>query len=135
MKRRWMIPGAALALGALAGWTAVGRKKRYTLITQEQARAMMAADDGPVIVDVRREDEFAAGHIPGAVCIPVETIGTARPAELPDPDQVILIYCRRGSRSRRAAQKLGEMGYTRVFSFGGIDSWTGEITSEAPTDE
>ena len=88
---------------------------------------MMEKDDGHVIVDVRREDEFASGHIPGAILIPNESIGTEKPAELPDLDQIILVYCRSGNRSAQASQKLADIGYTNVFDFGGIMTWTGEI--------
>ena len=102
-------------------------KKSYTKISQDEAKKMMEKDDGHVIVDVRREDEFASGHIPGAVLIPNESIGTDKPAELPDPDQIILVYCRSGNRSAQASQKLADLGYTNVFDFGGIMTWTGEI--------
>lgn len=103
------------------------QKKSYTKISQDEAKKMMEKDDGHVIVDVRREDEFASGHIPGAVLIPNESIGTDKPAELPDPDQIILVYCRSGNRSAQASQKLADLGYTNVFDFGGIMTWTGEI--------
>ena len=101
----------------------------YTQITQDEAKEMMAVDDGHVILDVRRLDEFDAGHIPGAICIPNETIGDEQPAELPDLDQVILIYCRSGNRSKQAAQKLADLGYTNIYEFGGILTWTGEVTT------
>ena len=99
----------------------------YLQINQEQARRMMEYDDGHLIVDVRRQDEFDAGHIPGAICIPNESIGTEPPKELPDRSQVILIYCRSGNRSKQAAEKLGKMGYLNVYEFGGIIDWKGEI--------
>lgn len=99
----------------------------YTHIDQETAKEMMAADDGHVIVDVRRQNEYDSGHIPGAILIPNESIGTEMPEELPDKDQVILVYCRSGNRSKKAAQKLADMGYTNVYDFGGINSWTGEV--------
>ena len=104
-----------------------GPAQSYTQITQEEAKARMAEDDGHLIVDVRRQDEFDAGHIPGAVCIPNESIGAEPPAELPDPDQILLIYCRSGNRSKQAAQKLTDLGYTRVYEFGGILDWTGSV--------
>ena len=75
----------------------------------------------------RRKDEYDAGHIPGAVLIPNEEIGTGQPAELPDLDQVILVYCRSGNRSKQAARKLAGMGYANVYEFGGINDWTGDI--------
>ena len=87
-------------------------------------------DDGHIIVDVRRQDEYDSGHIPGAILIPNESISTEQPAELPDLDQTILIYCRSGRRSKEAAQKLFDMGYTHIYEFGGIIDWTGEIVTE-----
>ena len=101
----------------------------YTQISQEEAVRMMAEDDGHVIVDVRREDEFESGHIPGAICIPNESIIDKEPEELPDKDQIILIYCRSGRRSKEASQKLYDMGYTRIYEFGGIIDWTGETVT------
>ena len=108
--------------------------RSYTRISQEEAKKM-ERDDGHVIVDVRRQDEFEAGHIPGAICIPSEEIGSEQPEELPDLDQVILVYCRSGNRSRQAAQKLFVIGYTNVYEFGGINDWTGEIVTDADSNE
>ena len=103
----------------------------YQQITQEKAKEMMQADDGHIIVDVHRQEEYDSGHIPGAILIPNESIGTEQPKELPDLDQVILIYCRSGRRSKEASQKLADMGYTHIYEFGGIIDWTGEVvTSE-----
>ena len=102
----------------------------YTQIPQELALEMMKADDGLVVVDVRTQEEFDGGHIPGAICIPNESIVDAQPAELPDLDQTILVYCRSGRRSKEAAQKLADMGYTEVYEFGGIIDWTGEVVIE-----
>ena len=99
----------------------------YTHISQDQAKEMMARDDGHIILDVRRQDEYDGGHIPGAVLLPNESIGTERPAQLPDLQQVILVYCRTGRRSRDASQKLADMGYVNVYEFGGINSWTGPV--------
>ena len=104
--------------------------RSYTQISQDEAKEMMEQDDGHVIVDVRRPDEFETGHIPGAICIPNETIGSDQPEELPDLNQVILVYCRSGNRSEQAAQKLFELGYTNVYEFGGIIDWTGEVVTE-----
>lgn len=95
----------------------------YRQISQQTAMEMMSADDGHIVVDVRRQDEFDSGHIAGAICIPNETIDTVPPDELPDPDQIILVYCRSGRRSKEAAQKLYDMGYDNVYEFGGIIDW------------
>ena len=99
----------------------------YTQISQAEAREMMAKDDGHVIVDVRREDEYNAGHIPGAIRVTNEEIGDTMPEELPDLDQVILVYCRSGIRSKEASEKLAKIGYTNVYEFGGIIDWDGEV--------
>ena len=101
--------------------------RSYTKISQDQAKEMIEKEDGHIIVDVRRQDEFETGHIPGAICIPNESIGTEQPEDLPDLNQIILVYCRSGNRSKQAAQKLFDMGYTNVYEFGGIIDWTGEI--------
>lgn len=106
----------------------------FKQITQDEAKAMMEKDDGHIIVDVRRQDEYETGHIPGAICIPNESIVSEKPEELPDTDQIILVYCRSGRRSKEAAQKLGDMGYTNIYEFGGIMDWTGEIVTDSETE-
>ena len=100
----------------------------YKQISQDEAKEMMARDDGHIIVDVRRQDEYDAGHIPGAILIPNESIDKERPKELPDLDQIILVYCRSGRRSKEASEKLAKMGYTNIYEFGGIITWPGETT-------
>ena len=109
--------------------------RSYTQISQKEAQQMMEQDGTQIIVDVRTQEEYDSGHIPGAICIPNESIGTAQPEELPDLDQVILIYCRSGNRSKQAAQKLFDMGFTNVYEFGGIIDWTGEVVTSADSDE
>jgi len=99
----------------------------YQQIDMETAKQMMGQDDGHVIVDVRRFDEYERGHIPGAVCIPNESIGDEQPEELPNLSQIILIYCRSGNRSKQAAEKLFNMGYSNIYEFGGIIDWTDGI--------
>ena len=96
----------------------------------DQAVIMMAEEENYIILDVRRADEFAAGHIPGAVNIPNESIGTEEIPQLPDKDQLILVYCRSGNRSKQAAGKLANLGYTNIVEFGGILDWTGETVTE-----
>ena len=107
----------------------------YTNITQDEAKRMMEQDDGHVIVDVRRQDEYDEGHIPGAILIPNENIENDPPEELPDPEQIILVYCRSGRRSKEASQKLADMGYRNVYEFGGIIDWTGETEKSEETAE
>lgn len=140
MKRRIAFALAALLLLSGCGgrgqiMDGPGMLNTYRQISQDEAKEMMQWDDGHVIVDVRRRDEYDAGHIPGAILIPNEDIGETPPKELPDLNQVILIYCRSGNRSKQAAEKLFNMGYTNLYEFGGINTWTGEIVTEAPTEQ
>lgn len=106
-----------------------GEKKQveYTSITMKEAKKIFESDGSYLILDVRRADEFASGHIPGAVNVANENIGKTEPKELPDKAQTIYVYCRSGNRSRQAAAKLADMGYTNVIEIGGIQDWTGEI--------
>ena len=101
----------------------------YSQISQDEAKEMMA-EDGVIIVDVRRADEFAEGHIPDAINIANESIDGSAPEGLPDKEQKILIYCRSGRRSKEAAEKLAAMGYTNIYEFGGIIDWTGDIVKD-----
>jgi rhodanese-related sulfurtransferase len=114
-----MLSGCALANSSTSA--------SYKQITQEEAKEMMKKDDGHIIIDVRRQDEYDEGHVPGAVLIPNESITDKQPEELPKLDQIILVYCRSGRRSKEASQKLADIGYTNVYEFGGINTWTGEI--------
>ncbi len=102
-------------------------KASYRQIGMEEAVKMMAEEENYIILDVRRADEFAAGHIPGAIHVANESIGTSEIPELADKDQLILVYCRSGRRSKEASQKLADLGYTNIVEFGGILDWTGEI--------
>lgn len=125
----FLLSGCAVN-GQEAGTAVMEQTFEYTQISQDKAAEMMAEDDGHVIVDVRREDEYAEGHIPGAILIPNESIVDTPPEELPDFDQIILVYCRSGRRSKEAAQKLADMGYTNVYEFGGIITWNGDIVTD-----
>ena len=109
-------------------------KPAYVSISQDEAKLMMKDDNGHIIVDVRRADEYAQGHIPGAILIPNESITDTPPEELPDKNQIVLVYCRTGRRSKEASQKLADMGYVNVYEFGGIEDWTGEIVTEEASD-
>lgn len=102
----------------------------YKHISQAEARKIMEGDEPYVIVDVRRPDEFAKGHIPGAINVPNEGIADEQPAELPDLDQVLLVYCQTGRRSAAASKKLADIGYTHVLEFGGIMTWKGEVVTD-----
>ena len=99
----------------------------YRQITMDEAVRFMEEKSDYVILDVRRPDEFAAGHIPNAINVANETIGTDEIAELPDKNQLIMVYCRSGRRSKEASEKLVKLGYTNIVEFGGILDWKGEI--------
>ena len=102
------------------------REVSYRQITMDEAVAMMEEEEGYIILDVRTAAEFDEKHIPGAINIPNETIGAEVIPELPDKDQLILVYCRSGNRSKQASEKLMKLGYTNVVEFGGIIDWPGE---------
>ena len=120
----------ALAL-VLTGVTNFAPKTTgYRQVTTEEAVNIMQTEENYVILDVRTAQEFASGHIPGAVLLPNETIGTEDIPLLPDKDQLNPVYCRSGNRSKQAAEKLAQLGYTNIVEFGGINSWTGEIVTE-----
>lgn len=99
----------------------------YTCITAEEAKNLMDTETDYIILDVRRQDEFDAGHIPGAVLLPNETLTETAESVLLDKTQLILVYCRSGNRSKQAAQKLVNLGYSNVKEFGGIIDWPYEI--------
>ena len=116
------IVGAVMLLSSCGGAS-------YTQISQAEALQMMQEQENYLIVDVRRPDEFAEGHIAGAINVPNEEIADEMPELLPDKDQLLLIYCRSGNRSKEASQKLADMGYPNVYEFGGINTWEGEIVT------
>lgn len=127
MKR--VIPVLLAAL-LLAGCGGQKNQQAYAQISMAEAQKRMETEKDYVILDVRTPEEFAQGHIPGAVNIPNEQIGREKLPELPDENQLILIYCRSGNRSKQAAGKLAEAGYTNLAEFGGIRDWPGEITTD-----
>jgi len=105
----------------LAGKIAEDRKQaEYASMSMEEAKEVFATPGNYIILDVRRTDEFAEGHIPGAINVVNEDIGAEQPEELPDLDQAIFVYCRSGRRSKEASAKLAALGYTNIYEFGGI---------------
>ena len=95
----------------------------YHQITQEEAKEMMDTQE-VIILDVREQDEYDSGHIPGAVLLPVGTIDEdTAAAAIPEKDSMLLVYCRSGNRSKTASSKLAELGYTNIYEFGGINTW------------
>lgn len=104
-----------------------GKSSTYEQITAEQAKTIMDTENGYVIIDARTEDEFAEGHIENAILIPEYEIAERAEKELPDKEQLILVYCRSGRRSKIASEELVKLGYTNVKEFGGIIDWPYDI--------
>jgi rhodanese-related sulfurtransferase/thiol-disulfide isomerase/thioredoxin len=124
------------ACGAKKGDGGTGKPENAataTVISAEEAYGRMQSGDAVTVLDVRTAAEYEAGHIPGAILVPNEDIADTPPAELPVKDAEILVYCRSGNRSAQAAKKLAAMGYTRVYDFGGINSWPYETETGAYT--
>ena len=113
--------------------TACGQDKEndqgavYVNITAEEAKQIMDSEEGYVILDVRTQEEYDQGHIPGAIVISHEEIAEKAEEVLTDKDQLILVYCRSGRRSKIAAEALVELGYTNIKEFGGIIDWPYEV--------
>ena len=128
MKKLIPILLSALMFTGCAG-TSNNQTNTYRQISMDEAVTMMAQETGYIILDVRRPDEFAAGHIPNAINVPNESIGTSDILELPDKDQLIMVYCRSGRRSKEASEKLAKLGYTNIVEFGGILDWKGETVT------
>ena len=126
MKKLIPILLSALFLTGCGGMSS-DKTNTYRSISMDEAVVMMEQEQGYIILDVRRPDEFAEGHIPNAINIANESIGTDEIAQLPDKDQLILVYCRSGRRSKEASEKLVKLGYTNIVEFGGILDWTGKI--------
>jgi len=120
----------ALTLTGCAAPASVSETNIYRQITMKEAVEMMEKEENYIILDVRTEEEFAAGHIPGAMLLPNETIGTEELPQLPDKKQLIMVYCRSGNRSKQASAKLVRLGYTNIVEFGGINSWPGEVVTD-----
>lgn len=96
-------------------------------VSMDDIVQIMEENENYIILDVRTIAEYNEGHIPNAICIPNETIDENVVNKLPDKNQMILVYCRSGNRSRQAAEKLKKLGYTNLIEFGGIIDWKGEI--------
>ena len=104
-----------------------GGSASYDQISGAEAKALMDSESGYIIIDARTQEEYDQGHIPGAILIPEYEIADRAEKELPDKNQLILVYCRSGRRSKIAAEELVKLGYTNVKEFGGIIDWKYEI--------
>ena len=123
MKRIIIAVSVALMLVSLLVGCNGNNKRSYEQITPAEAKALMDSEEGYIILDVRTPEEFAAGHIAGAILIPDYEIGEKAESILTDKDQLILVYCRSGRRSKNAANELATLGYTNIKEFGGINDW------------
>ncbi len=106
------------------------KQNKFEQISMEEAKKLLAEGSDYVLLDVRTKEEFAGGHIKNAVNIPNETISASAIPELPNKEQKIYVYCRSGNRSKQAAEKLADLGYTNVTEIGGIIDWSGEIVTQ-----
>ena len=116
-----------IVLLLLSGCAAQPEENAYRQITAEEAAAMMEEESGYLILDVRTTGECSEKHIPGAINIPNEAIGSEEIPELPDKEQLILVYCRSGNRSKQASELLAAQGYVNVKEFGGINDWPFDV--------
>ena len=117
----------ALLLALVLLLTACAQAAFYEQITQEEAKQIMDTTNGYILLDTRTREEYDQSHIPGALLIPHTEIAERAEEELPDKDQLILVYCRSGNRSKQASEVLAELGYTNVKEFGGIHTWPYEV--------
>lgn len=134
MKKFFIYGVAAIMLLSLSillcGCSKNSEGNSYMQISVNDAIEMMETEKDYIILDVRTIAEYKEGHIPGAICVPNEIISESTIKELPDKEQLIFVYCRSGNRSKQAAAKLAKQGYTKIYEFGGIIDWTGEIVSD-----
>lgn len=119
---------AVVSAICLSGCASSGGEE-YRQLDMNEAVEMMENEKDYIILDVRTEQEFEEQHIPNAINVPNETIGTKEISELPDKEQLLMVYCRSGNRSKQASEKLVEIGYSNIVEFGGMKDWPGETVS------
>ena len=124
MKKTWFL---ILLFSLLLSACAPTGEAAYENITAEEAKVLMDSEEGYIILDVREQEEYDAGHIPNAILIPYTQIEEKAATMLPDKEQLILVYCRSGRRSKIAAEALADLGYTNLKEFGGIINWPYEV--------
>ena len=127
MKKLILLFLAVMLLTACGQDKENGQGAVYVNITAEEAKQIMDSEEGYIILDVRTQEEYDEGHIPSATQIPHEEIEEKAEDVLTDKDQLILVYCRSGRRSKIAAEALAELGYTNIKDFGGIIDWPYEV--------
>ena len=127
MKKLFFLLLAVMMLTACRQYKENNQGAVYVNITAEEAKQIMDTEEGYVILDVREQDEYDEAHIPGAILIPYTQIEEKANEMLPDKEQLILVYCRSGRRSKIAAEALAKLGYTNIKEFGGIIDWPYEV--------
>ena len=132
MMKKWslLILGLLLLLTACSSPTKNNQEMVFLNITAEEARKLMDSEKDRIILDVRSREEYDQGHIPGAILIPDTEIEAKAADLLPDKDQLILVYCRSGRRSKLAAQSLADLGYTNIREVGGSLDWPYEVVQD-----
>ena len=123
MKKLILLLLAVMMFTACGQDTENNQEAVYMNITAEEAKKIMDSEEGYIILDTRTQEEYDEGHIPGAIVIPHDEITDRAEEELPDKDQLLLVYCRSGRRSKLAAEALVKLGYTNIKEFGGIIDW------------
>ena len=127
MKKLIILLLAALLLTGCGQAKENDQEAVYVSITAQEAKQIMDTEEGYIILDVRTQEEYDGGHIPGAILIPNTEIEARAEEKLPDKNQLILVYCRSGRRSKLAAEALVVLGYTNIKEFGGIIDWPYEV--------
>ena len=130
INKRFLIALLTFALPVGCVGCTDGGSATYEQISGAEAKALMDSESGYIIIDARTQEEYDQGHIPGAILIPEYEIADRAEKELPDKDQLILVYCRSGRRSKIAAEELVKLGYTNVKEFGGIIDWEYEVVKD-----
>lgn len=131
MMKKWsLLILGLLLLTACSSPTKNNQEMVFLNITAEEARKLMDSEKDRIILDVRSREEYDQGHIPGAILIPNTEIEAKAADLLPDKDQLILVYCRSGRRSKLVAQSLADLGYTNIREFGGILDWPYEVVQD-----
>lgn len=126
--KKWILLFLAVLLLTACAYEKENKKEpTYMNITAEEAKKIMDTEEGYIILDVREQEEYDQGHIPGAILLPLGTIADQAHTVLPEKDQLLLVYCRSGRRSKQAAEILVEQGYTNIKEFGGILDWPYEV--------
>ena len=127
MKKLILVLLAVMLLTACGQDAENNQEAVYVNITAEEAKQIMDTEEGYIILDVRSQEEYDQGHIPGAILIPYTEINEQAEELIPDKDKLILVYCRSGRRSKIASESLVQLGYTSVKEFGGIIDWKYEV--------